>query len=89
MIRVTVELVPGGDASRAQIIGRADIENLGVSQVRGGGRCTLYDYAAVVRLGAVEARTRLVAIGDHRSVWVLVRRVLEQLGDYSPVMDRN
>lgn len=31
MIRVTIELLPGGDAERAKVIGQIDIANIGVS----------------------------------------------------------
>ncbi len=82
MIRVTVEIVPGGDSTRARVIGRAEITKVGVGD-------EISDYTAIVRRGDLAVPT-LVRAHDRRrlSAWALLNRVLEQL-KFSGVMGRS
>lgn len=78
MIRVTVELLPKGDATRARVLGRMEIANDGTGNGEEG------NYQATLHAEYTPATGRkLRVLGFKRrrqSVWTLVGIILKNLG---------
>ena len=75
MIRITIELVPHGDASRAKILARGEIVNDGSGTVRRGNY-----YFWLSQSGRITHKTRWGQVRDFprmsKNVWHLLARCL-------------
>lgn len=74
MIRVTVELVPFGDDSKAKVIGRILIANTGVGNATTGYYASITEYNT--DRGAYISKAEVTDFSRKEGVWSLIHKVL-------------